>query len=102
MKVVPPTPKCKVIFVRYSPYLKYMQCKAYPSIGLIIKGIALSPTNVVTHIWARGGIVLAILPSVNLDAAQILLIVKPGMITEARPCQMAASTEVSTAFLFWR
>ena len=50
MKVVPPTPKWKVIFVRYSPYLKYMQCKAYPSIGLIIKGIALSPTNVVTHI----------------------------------------------------
>ena len=77
-----------------------MDTKSYLSIGLIMTGIALSPISVVNHIWARGGIVLATLFSVNLDAAQILLIVKPGIITDARPCQMAASTAVSTAFLF--
>lgn len=70
------------------------------SIGLIIKGIALSPTIVVIHIWAFGGTPLAYLLRVNLDAAQILLIVNPGMITEANPCQMAASTMVSTALRF--
>ena len=70
------------------------------SIGLIIKGIALSPTIVVIHIWALGGTPLAYLLRVNLDAAQILLIVNPGMITEANPCQMAASTMVSTALRF--
>lgn len=70
------------------------------SIGLIIKGIALSPTIVVIHIWALGGTPLAYLLRVNLDAAQILLIVNPGMITEANPCQMAASTMISTALRF--
>ena len=48
------------------------------SIGLIIKGIALSPTIVVIHIWALGGTPLAYLLRVNLDAAQILLIVTPA------------------------
>jgi len=72
------------------------------SIGLIITGIALSPMTVVTHNCAPRGIVRTYLFSVNLDTAQILLIVKPGITTEARPCQMAASTAVSAAFLFRR
>ena len=80
--------------------IKRVNNPIYLSIGLMITGIALSPTNVVTHICAPGGMVLANFFSVNLDIAQILLIVKPGIITDARPCQMAASTAVSTAFLF--
>ena len=59
----------------------------------------LSPINVVVHFCAGSGMGRAILSNTNPDIAQILLMVKPGMMTDASPCHMPASMTVSAALL---
>lgn len=63
--------------------------------GLMIIGIIAKPMNVVIHVWVCTGIDLATLFKINLDDTQILLIVKPGIMTDASPCHIPASSVVS-------
>ena len=58
--------------------------------------------NVVTNTFC---VPTEIAPLANLfntspEAQQIRLIVKPGIITEAKPCHSAASIKISAAFRF--
>ena len=57
-------------------------------------GIAASPISVAAH-PRTPGLTREYLERRNLDEAQILLMVNPGMMTEARPCQVAASMNAS-------
>lgn len=63
--------------------------------GLIITGIIAKPINVVIHVCVCIGIDFANRLRINLDDTHILLIVNPGIITDASPCQIPASTVVS-------
>ena len=69
--------------------------------GLMIKGMLPSPTMVVTAFLVTIGKVGASLDNERLDNRQILFIVKPGMITDANACQMAASRKTSIDRLFF-
>lgn len=64
---------------------------AYLSIGVMMKGIVERPSAVVVHLRTGSGH-LVVLPSRYSDAAHTRLIVKPGMITEARACHTNVST----------
>ena len=68
---------------------------SYLSIGCIISGIAPSPTAVVIQDCAPGGTREANFLSKMLITKHILLIVKPGIATDANPCQMTASMNAS-------
>lgn len=61
------------------------------SIGVMMKGMVESPMAVVVHLRTGRGH-LVDLPSRYRDAAHTRLIVKPGMITEARACHTNVST----------
>ena len=67
----------------------------------MIKGILPSPTAVVSVFLVIMGKDGASLENEKLDNRQILFIVKPGMITDANACQMAASRKTSTERLFF-
>lgn len=60
------------------------------SIGWIINGIDAKPIAVVIHGLRKNG--LADLFCAKRTTAQSLLIVKPGIITDANPCQSKVST----------
>lgn len=59
--------------------------------GVMIKGIVESPITVVVHFRTGNGH-FVVFPNTNREAAQTRLIVKPGMITEARACHTNVST----------
>jgi len=65
--------------------------------GFTIKGILHNPIAVVHHLLACGLNLLLFL-KINKDIAQILLIVNPGMATDANVCQQSVSA--ATIFLF--
>ena len=76
---------------RQSPYL---------SIGFIINGILARPMAVVTLFLVVVVSVGAIFNNDILDRRHILLIVKPGIMTDANACHNAASRKTSTDFLY--
>ena len=72
----------------------------YLSIGFIINGILANPTTVVNLFLVINGTAGANFDNEMLDRRQILLIVKPGMITDANACHNAASMNTSTDLLY--
>lgn len=69
---------------------QYASC-ANLSIGVMMKGIVERPIAVVVHLrMGRGHFV--VLPSRYSDAAHTRLMVKPGMMTEAKACHTNVST----------
>lgn len=61
------------------------------SIGVMMKGMVERPMAVVVHLRTGRGH-LVVLPSRCSDAAHTRLMVKPGMITEAKACHTKVST----------
>lgn len=60
--------------------------------GRMMNGIDPRPMQVTVHFRTRGSSrLLESWRSNNLDTAQVLLMTKPGMITEASPCQTKVS-----------
>jgi len=59
--------------------------------GSIIKGIRAKPVQVTVHFRTFSGKRVVFLRA-KLQMAQVRLMVKPGMMTDARPCQITVST----------
>ena len=70
------------------------------SIGLMMKGIDPRPIRVTVHFLVMRGIAEVLL-NMRLLRKQILLIVYPGMATEAKPCQISVSKTALKIFV-WR
>lgn len=64
--------------------------------GWIIKGMDTRPITVEIHLFFKA--TLLVLFCTNCTAAQILLIVKPGMITDANDCHNKVSVMESAVF----
>ena len=62
------------------------------SIGWTISGMQPRPMAVVSHLREASGMCEAFLASRCSDKAQIRLMVKPGMITDANDCHSSVST----------
>ena len=68
------------------------------SMGCIMKGMQPSPTAVTVHLRATGGS-LVVFSNTLLLIQHILLIVNPGIATDANPCQTRVSVTISEVFL---
>ena len=70
------------------------------SIGWTINGITPSPTAVVIHFLVFKGTFGATFARENKLAAHILLIVNPGIITDAKACQTSVSKAAIPTLVF--
>lgn len=68
------------------------------SIGVMMKGMVERPMAVVVHLRTGRGH-LVVLPSRCSDAAHTRLMVKPGMMTEARACHTNVSTTATATLV---
>ena len=68
------------------------------SIEFIISGIVINPIPITVQDLATGEINF-FLSSIHLDVAHTLLIVRPGIMTEAKPCHSRVSNTAKNALL---
>ena len=75
----------------------------YLSIGSIMKGMDPRPTAVMTHFRRAGLITRAIgwLTRSTRVSAQMRLMVKPGMATDASPCHSRVSTTAADGLVLY-
>ena len=68
------------------------------SIGFIINGMHAKPINVVIHFLVGAGM-LDCFFNAKLQRKHVLFIVNPGIITDARPCQINVSNTAHFTFV---
>lgn len=82
----------------HSPFRLWSRTISDLSMGVMMKGIVERPIAVVVHFRTGRGH-LVVLPSRCRDAAHTRLMVKPGMMTEARACHTKVSTTATATLV---
>lgn len=78
--------------------MQWSQTTSDLSIGVMMKGMVERPMAVVVHLRTGRGH-LVVLPNRCSDAAHTRLMVKPGMMTEAKACHTNVSTTATATLV---